>query len=80
MRAVPGRERERAESARSRGLCGRGLTPSLVWVLSANVPARRFYERMRGREIATGVAQVGDQVLDKTAYAWIDYLPWPSWG
>lgn len=52
-------------------------TPAFVWVLSDNWPARRFYERMQGVVIGQGEARVGDQRLAKTAYAWVDYLPWP---
>jgi ribosomal protein S18 acetylase RimI-like enzyme len=60
-------------------LSGRRLVPAVVWVLADNHPARRFYERMRGREIARGEVNVGDEVLGKVAYAWINYLPWPEW-
>lgn len=60
-------------------LSGRRLLPAIVWVLADNHHARRFYEGMRGREIAHGRARVGDQELDKVAYAWVDYLPWPEW-
>lgn len=60
-------------------LSGRRLVPAVVWVLADNHPARRFYERMRGREIDHGEVNVGDEVLAKVAYAWIDYLPWPEW-
>lgn len=60
-------------------LSGRRLTPTIVWVLAENEHARRFYERMRGREIARSTVEVGDQVLVKVAYAWVDYLPWPEW-
>lgn len=60
-------------------LSGRRLLPSVVWVLADNHRARRFYEGMRGREVATGSVRVGDQVLGKVAYAWSDYLPWPEW-
>ncbi|PRP90027.1 Mycothiol acetyltransferase [Enhygromyxa salina] len=60
-------------------LSGRRLLPAVVWVLAENHPARRFYERMRGREIAQGEVTTGDQVLAKVAYVWVDYLPWPEW-
>jgi ribosomal protein S18 acetylase RimI-like enzyme len=59
-------------------LAGRGQSPALVWVLSENHGARRFYEMMGGREIAEADARFGDQTLAKTAYAWLDYLPWPE--
>jgi ribosomal protein S18 acetylase RimI-like enzyme len=60
-------------------LSGRRLLPAIVWVLADNLQARRFYEGMRGQEIADGTVNVGDQVLGKVAYAWSDYLPWPEW-
>ncbi len=60
-------------------LSGRRLLPAVVWVLADNHRARRFYEGMRGREVARGRVNVGDQVLGKVAYAWSDYLPWPEW-
>jgi ribosomal protein S18 acetylase RimI-like enzyme len=60
-------------------LSGRRLVPAVVWVLADNASARRFYERMRGREVAHAEVNVGNQVLGKVAYAWIDYLPWPEW-
>lgn len=60
-------------------LSGRRLLPSVVWVLTDNRRARGFYEAMRGRELACSTVEVGDQVLDRVAYAWTDYLPWPEW-
>lgn len=54
-------------------------TPVVVWALTDNHRARRFYEAMRGREVARGETTVGDQLLDKVAYLWRDYLPWPEW-
>lgn len=59
-------------------LAERGQLPAFVWVLSDNHPARRFYEAMRGQPIADAQARIGDQLLPKTAYAWVDYLPWPE--
>jgi ribosomal protein S18 acetylase RimI-like enzyme len=60
-------------------LSGRRLLPAIVWVLAENQHARRFYEGMRGREVAHDSVMVGDQELGKVAYAWVDYLPWPEW-
>jgi ribosomal protein S18 acetylase RimI-like enzyme len=60
-------------------LSGRRLLPAIVWVLADNQHARRFYEGMRGREIARSTVVVGDQVLNQIAYVWVDYLPWPEW-
>lgn len=55
------------------------LLPAAVWALEDNLRARRFYASMRGRELARGTTKVGDQLLAKVAYAWVDYLPWPEW-
>lgn len=60
-------------------LSGRRLLPAIVWVLADNHRARRFYEGMRGRELARGSVTVGDQELVRVAYGWADYLPWPEW-
>jgi len=60
-------------------LSGRRLLPAVVWVLAENRRARRFYERMRGREVAAGTVDAGDEVLGRVAYVWVDYLPWPEW-
>jgi ribosomal protein S18 acetylase RimI-like enzyme len=60
-------------------LSGRRLLPAIVWVLADNHRARRFYEGMRGREIARSTVMVGDQTLEQVAYVWVDYLPWPEW-
>jgi GNAT superfamily N-acetyltransferase len=60
-------------------LSGRRLLPAVVWALEGNLRARRFYENMRGREVARSTVQVGDQVLAKVAYVWVNYLPWPEW-
>jgi ribosomal protein S18 acetylase RimI-like enzyme len=60
-------------------LSGRRLLPAIVWVLADNHHARRFYEGMRGREVASGSVTVGDQTLKQVAYGWVDYLPWPEW-
>lgn len=60
-------------------LSARRLLPAVVWVLADNGRARRFYEGMRGRELAAGTVEAGDQVLGKVAYVWADYLPWPEW-
>ena len=42
-------------------LSARRLLPAVVWVLADNHRARRFYEGMRGREVARGTVRVGDQ-------------------
>ena len=60
------------------GLAAAGLLPVQVWVLRDNLRARRFYARMRGRELAVGWVDVGDQRLAKVAYGWANYLPWPE--
>lgn len=47
--------------------CHRGL---IVWVLSDNHPARRFYEARGGRAIAEMDERLGTVSLSKRAYTW----------
>lgn len=54
------------------GLAGRGFTSTGLWVLTANAPARRFYEAMGGRTGNTRIERRGDVVLDEIAYLWDD--------
>jgi GNAT superfamily N-acetyltransferase len=50
-------------------LAARGLLPIILWVLTANEPARRFYERLGGE--VCGARQINIEVpLDETAYCW----------
>jgi ribosomal protein S18 acetylase RimI-like enzyme len=53
-------------------LAGRGFTSAGLWVLSGNVPARRFYEAMGGYADETRIDQRDGFALDETAYVWND--------
>ena len=60
-------------------LSGGKMMPAVIWALADNRRARRFYEQMRGGELAQAVTTIGDQKLAKVGYVWRDYLPWPEW-
>lgn len=47
-----------------------GLDSLTAWVLTANAPARRFYEAMGGTLAAQRQVEIGGQPLDEVAYAW----------
>ena len=53
-------------------LASRGFTSTGLWVLSGNVPARRFYETMGGRPAETRIDTMGGLTLDEIAYVWND--------
>jgi ribosomal protein S18 acetylase RimI-like enzyme len=53
-------------------LAGRGFKSTGLWVLTANEPARRFYEAMGGRTGDTRVERRDGYVLDEIAYIWDD--------
>jgi GNAT superfamily N-acetyltransferase len=48
-----------------------GIYSMLVWVLKQN-PYRRFYEKMNGIYLRTRPTAVAGEMLDITAYGWID--------
>lgn len=54
----------------ARGLDARGLHAMVVWVLERNASARRFYERLGGREAGRRDTSVGMQRLTEVMYAW----------
>jgi GNAT superfamily N-acetyltransferase len=56
----------------ARGLDRRGMASMVVWSLAANLPARRFYERLGGRPAGERTSPVGAQRLDEVSYAWPD--------
>ncbi|MEW6032289.1 MAG: GNAT family N-acetyltransferase [Bacillota bacterium] len=49
----------------------RGYGPVVVWVLAEN-PARGFYERLGGREVAASTVTIGGRELPDVAYCWPD--------
>jgi len=52
-------------------LATQGHTAMLVWVLAANAPARRFYERLGGQYMMTKQTVIGIP-LEEAAYGWSD--------
>lgn len=58
--------------AASRELAGLGFSALHVGVLSANLPARAFYEAMGGREIGQGTSDEEGHLLPLTIYGWSD--------
>lgn len=48
----------------------RSYKGTVVWVLSDNYPAIKFYENAGGRAIANGSEHFDDKKLTKIAYAW----------
>jgi len=67
-----GRQLMRALAARLADLGCRAL---LIWVLTENQSARRFYEAMGGRAEHTRVRTIGGADLPEVGYVWDD-LPW----
>jgi len=55
-------------------LAPQGRTAMLLWVLAANTPARRFYERLGGQYLLTKQTVIG-KPLDEVAYGWNDTAP-----
>lgn len=75
------------ESHHGKGI-GRGLTSALVsrllqqghtsmllWVLTENHQARRFYEALGGKKVAERQEEMDDGMLDEVAYGWDDIRP-----
>lgn len=58
--------------ALARELAAAGSTSLQVGVLTANLPARRFYEAMGGRERGERVVDEDGSLLPVTVYAWDD--------
>ncbi len=48
----------------------RGLTAAALWVLKDNHQARRFYERLGGRQVSSREDGRGEHVLVEVAYGW----------
>ena len=47
-----------------------GFAGLVVWVLEDNDPARQFYERIGGRDVADSVEIFDSKALRKIAFAW----------
>jgi len=55
--------------AAAKHLAAQGCRSAYAWVLRAN-PAGFFYERLGGKQIASGTTHVGGQDTPQLAYAW----------
>lgn len=53
-------------------LAAEGYTSLLIWVLTENHPARRFYGSLGGRYLRTQPLQIGPDALTEVAYGWPD--------
>ena len=53
-------------------LAGRGFPSTGLWVLTGNVPARRFYDSIGGRTAETRIDRGDGFALDEIAYVWND--------
>ena len=56
----------------TRVLKAQGATSLVIWVLTANAPARQFYERLGGRIVRQKEEPGPGGVNRQTAYAWSD--------
>jgi ribosomal protein S18 acetylase RimI-like enzyme len=54
-------------------LAARGQREAGLWVLSADAPARAFYETIGGRAVHQRVDQCEGWACDETAYLWDDF-------
>lgn len=57
-------------SAARADLASHGLDSIVVWALSDNDAAMRFYRGLGGKPVARSMETFGDRALDKTAYGW----------
>lgn len=63
--------RELFKAAR-KDLAAHGLDSMVIWALSDNEAATRFYRAMGGRPVARSSETFGPRALDKTAFGWND--------
>jgi ribosomal protein S18 acetylase RimI-like enzyme len=56
----------------AKSLLAMGLDTMLLWVLTENTPARRFYESLGGRYVRTSMWEVGGVAIEEVAYGWLD--------
>lgn len=58
--------------AARKDLNAHGLDSMVIWALSDNEAATRFYRAMGGRPVARSSETFGARSLDKTAFGWAD--------
>ena len=51
------------------------ISTMLIWVLAANVGARRFYKAMGGRRFDARTISIGGEEHDTVAYGWANLTP-----
>ena len=62
----------RLASALISRLLQQGHTSMLIWVMTDNHGARRFYEALGGKNVAERQEEMNDAMLDEMAYGWED--------
>ena len=50
----------------------RGYVALLIWGLTSNMPARRFYEALGGQVVGHKPIEIGGVLLDEVGYGWPD--------
>lgn len=58
--------------AAAKRFCANGINAFLVWVLGANRPGRKFYERLGGKVVDHRTIEIGGVTFEDVAYAWLD--------
>ena len=56
----------------------RGHNAMVIWVLEANIPARRFYEALDGQLVGERTREILSFVAHEVAYGWPDLTGWLS--
>lgn len=56
----------------AQGLLERGMRSMIVWVLTENAPARRFYESLGGKWVREQEFELDGLMLNETGYGWED--------
>ena len=56
----------------AKSLLAMGLDTMLLWVLTDNTPARRFYESLGGHYVRTHYFEIGGVSLEEVSYGWLD--------
>lgn len=52
-----------------------GVSTMLIWVLTANAGACRFYETMGGRRFGADTISIGGEEHETVRYGWSDLIP-----
>ena len=60
----------------ARRLIEAGMRSMLIWVLTENMPARRFYEALGGEYVREQGITIGGVEIAEVAYGWTDIATW----